>query len=509
MNPPAQRLIVNTAWLYGKIVVNLFVLLLTTRIILHGLGQTDFGIFNIVGGAIAMLGFLNSAMAQTTQRFLNYCEGQGDAFKLKQIYNVSIILHIIIACLVGSVLTVIGCFFFEDIVNIPASRLLAAKVVFACLTVSTVVTVLSSPYDAVINAHENFKLFALISILENLLKLLAAFACLFSCQDKLIVYGLLMGSISFITFLIKYIYCRRHYLECVFHPTDYFAGSVIREMTSFMGWNLLGVTSYLVGYHGQGIVLNRFFGVLVNAAQGVSAQVGSAYTTLSNHALKVISPILTKSEGENNKEKVYYYTLMGCRIPYMLAVIIAIPIFLLSSEILNLWLVEVPVWTLVFLRLQIIRHMVDLLFKNLSTSIYAHGNIRLFSLVSSVLYLLPLGVSALFFYWGYPPYYLYVVWILSALVYGFSSLYFCHQATGLPIRAFLVEVFFTCVALTAVSLLPYYLMQFVSDTIICRVVATFISAALFTLLGWKLILREAERQAIRQFFMRFFSAKLN
>lgn len=507
MNPPANRLIVNTAWLYGKIVVNLVVLLLTTRIILHGLGQTDYGIFNIVGGAIAMLGFLNSAMAQTTQRFLNYCEGQGDSFKLKQIYNVSIILHIIVACLVGSVLVIVGYCFFEDIVNIPLPRLFASKVVYACLVVSTVVTVLSSPFEAVINSHENFKLFALISILENLLKLLAAVACLFASQDKLIVYGLLIGSIPFLTLAIKFFYCQRHYSECIFRPTTYYSPSVIREMSSFMGWNLLGVTSYLVGYHGQSVVLNQFFGVLVNAAQGVSAQVGSAYTTLSNHALKVISPVLTKSEGENNRERVYYYTLVGCRIPYMLAVAIAIPIFLLSSEILDLWLVDVPLWTLVFLRLQIIRHLVDLMFKNLSTTIYAQGNIRLFSFVSSFLYLLPLIVSALFFHYGYPPYFLYLVWIVAALLQGFSALYFCHKSTGLPVRVFMVEVFATCIFLTVISLIPYYLMQHVSDTIACRVVATALSTILFILLGWRFILKDAERQAFRQFVIRFVSQK--
>ncbi len=507
MKPPANRLIVNTAWLYGKIVVNLFVLLLTTRIILHGLGQTDFGIFNIVGGAIAMLGFLNSAMAQTTQRFLNYCEGQGDAIKLRQIYNVSIILHVVIACMVGSVLTIVGYCFFDDIVNIPPHRLFAGKIVFGCLTFSTVMTVLSSPFDAVINSHENFKLFALISILENLLKLFAAFACLLSSQDKLIVYGFLMASIPFITLVIKYIYCRCRYDECTFHPATYYSGSVIREMSSFMGWNLLGVTSYMVGYHGQSVVLNHFFGVLVNAAQGVSAQVGSAYTTLSNHALKVISPVLTKSEGENNRERVYYYTLMGCRIPYMLAVAIAIPIFLLSSEILELWLVEVPVWALVFLRLQIIRHMVDLMFKNLSTTIYAQGSIRLFSLVSSVFYLLPLGLSALFFRYGYPPYYLYIIWIIAALLQGFSALYFCHQSTGLPIRTFVVEVFLTCVSLTTISLIPYYLVLWVSDAVVCRVVSASLSTILFVFLGWKLILKEAERQALRQFVTRHLSSK--
>ena len=507
MNPPANRLIVNTAWLYGKIVVNLVVLLLTTRIILHGLGQTDYGIFNIVGGAIAMLGFLNSAMAQTTQRFLNYCEGQGDSFKLKQIYNVSIVLHIIIAILVGSVLSIIGYFFFEDLVNIPIQRLDASRIVYSCLVVSTIVTVLSSPYDALINSHENFKLFALISILENLLKLAAAVACLFSSQDKLIIYGVLIGSIPLITMAIKYFYCHRNYSECVFRPATYYSRAVIKEMSSFVGWNLLGITSYLVGYHGQSLVLNRFFGVLVNASQGVSAQVGSAYTTLSNHALKVISPILTKSEGENNKEKVYYYTLVGCRVPYMLAVAIAIPIFLLAPEILDLWLVEVPVWALIFLRLQIVRHMVDLLFKNLSTSIYAQGSIRMFSLVSSILYLLPLVISALFFYHGYPPYYLYLVWIAAALLQGFSALYFCHRSTGLPIRTFMVEVFFTCLCLTIISLIPYYLIVLASDTITYRIIATSISTLLFILLGWKLILKTSERQAISQFVLRLFIRK--
>lgn len=507
MNPPANRLIVNTAWLYGKIVVNLVVLLLTTRIILHGLGQTDYGIFNIVGGAIAMLGFMNSAMAQTTQRFLNYTEGQGDSYKLKQIYNVSIILHVIIAVLVGIVLFFLGYCFFEVIINVPASRLYASKVVFCCLVISTIITILSSPYDALINSHENFKLFALISILENLLKLLSAVACFFSSQDKLIVYGLLMGSIPFISLAVKLYYCQRNYSECEFRPATYYSGSVCREMSSFMGWNLLGVTSYVIGYHGQSVVLNQFFGVLVNAAQGVSAQVGSAYTTLSNHALKVIAPILTKNEGENNREKVYYYTLIGCRIPYLFAVAIAIPIFLLAPEILDLWLVEVPVWALIFLRLQIVRHLVDLMFKNLSTSIYAEGHIRLFSFVSSFFYLLPLVVSFLLFHLGYPPHYLYIVWIVAALLQGLSTLYFCHKTTGFPLKTYFAEVFLTCIVITLVSLLPYYLIEYVSAALVYRVLGASLSTVMFIHLGWKFIIKESERQAIIRFIEKIVLSK--
>ena len=170
----ATRVIKNTGYLYAKMGITMFISLYTTRLILNSLGASDFGIFNIVGGAIAMLGFLNGAMASATQRFMSYSEGEGNKEKQKSIFNVSLVLHFGIAFIVGIVLLIAGYFFFNGILNIPVDRIFAAKVVYASLIVSTMFTVMTVPYDAAMNAHENMKYYAIVGILESFLKLAVA-----------------------------------------------------------------------------------------------------------------------------------------------------------------------------------------------------------------------------------------------------------------------------------------------------------------------------------------------
>ena len=187
MSQTANRVIKNTGYLYAKMAITMFVSLYTTRLILNSLGASDFGIYNIVGGAIAMLGFLNAAMAGATQRFMSFAEGEGKREKQKYIFNISIILHLLISLVVILVLIIAGFVFFNGILNIPADRIGAARVVYFSLIASTVLTVMNVPYDAVMNAHENMRYYAIVGILESFLKLAVAFVCVYAIGDKLIV----------------------------------------------------------------------------------------------------------------------------------------------------------------------------------------------------------------------------------------------------------------------------------------------------------------------------------
>lgn len=509
------KIIKNTGWLYAKIAVNMFIVLYTTRLILKGMGAIDYGIFNIVGGAITMLGFFNSTMAHATQRFMNYCEGEGNFLKLKQIFNVGIILHFGVALIIGFIFTIIGLFFFDDILNIPEERIVAAKVVYGSLIVSTIFTVLTSPYEAAMNAHENFKYFALVSVFENILKLGVAFACLYTHYDKLMVYGVLMGCIPLITLSIMRYYCHKNYEECLFNPKIYYSPTVAKEMTSFAGWNFLAATTSLVGNSGMSLVLNSFYGVLLNAAQGIATQVGGAFMNLSANAIKALTPMLTKSEGSNDRVTVHYMTILGCRVPYYITTAFSIPLFFLTPEILNIWLTETPEWAILFTRLQIIKNVMDLLFRNLSTAIYAQGNIKLFTITSSFFFILPLFIVAIVFYLGYPPSYLYIVWIVVNFLGGINTLIVCQRVTNLSIKQFLEDVLARCLAVTITSVLPYLLWIDAIESVEIKVMANLIMVTFFIVLGYRFILKHNERKQIKGFvknlasrFLSFLSSKL-
>ena len=307
MSQTANRVIKNTGYLYAKMAITMFVSLYTTRLILNSLGASDFGIYNIVGGAIAMLGFLNVAMASATQRFMSYSEGEGNKEKQKNIFNISCILHFCISIIIALILLAAGWFFFHGILNIPADRVSAAQVVYCSLIVSTVFTVMNVPYDAVMNAHENMRYYAVVGIIESFLKLAVAFACVYAKGDKLIVYGVLMAAIPFITLTIMKVYCHRHYKECVINPRKFYDKKLMREMTSFAGWSLAGSMGGILGNYGNGIVLNSFFGTILNAALGIANQLNGMLMVFSNSMLKALAPVIVKTEGGGEHEKMLEY----------------------------------------------------------------------------------------------------------------------------------------------------------------------------------------------------------
>ena len=228
----ANRVIKNTIWLYIKVGVQLFTTLWATRIILNTLGASDFGIFNIAGGAIAMLGFLNASMAVATQRFMSYSEGEGDAEKQKKIFNVGILMHLAIALIMILTLVILAFVFFNGLLSIPPGREYAAYCVYASLIVSTVFTIISVPYDAVINAHENMRFYAIVGIIQAVLKLLIAFACIYVTYDKLITYGILMAIIPGINLVIIASYCHKKYDECTINVHKYYDKGVSKSSTA-------------------------------------------------------------------------------------------------------------------------------------------------------------------------------------------------------------------------------------------------------------------------------------
>ena len=268
----SSNIIKNTGFLYIKMGITVFISLYTTRIILNALGTADFGIYGVVGGAITMLGFLNGAMANATQRFMSYSEGEGNKEKQKAIFNNSILLHWVLAVIVAAVLECAMFAFFGGILNIEPERMEAAKWIYHFTVLSTLFTIITVPYDAAINAHENMLYYSVIGVLESVLKLVAALVTVQAQTDKLILYGAFMAGITILMLVIKQIYCRRHYDECKLSLKRYVNKEVMKNITGFAGWNFIGSMGTLLGNCGGSIVINHYFGTTINAAQNVGAQ---------------------------------------------------------------------------------------------------------------------------------------------------------------------------------------------------------------------------------------------
>lgn len=495
----ANRVIKNTGYLYAKMGITMFVSLYTTRLILNSLGASDFGIFNIVGGAIAMLGFLNAAMASATQRFMSYAEGEGIKSKQKSIFNVSFVLHILISLLVGIALLVAGYFFFNGILNIPPDRIFAAQVVYGSLIISTMFTVMTVPYDAVMNAHENMLYYAIVGIIESFLKLAVAFACVYTTSDKLIVYGILMACIPLITLTIMRVYCHKHYEECIIAPKRYFDKGLMKEMTSFAGWSFCSSSTNMIANYGLGIVLNMFFKTALNAAQGIAGQINGQLNVFSNNMIKALNPVIYKSAGSNNNELSKQLALTGCKFSFLITAFFTLPFAIEAPYILKIWLKNVPDYTIIFTRLQIARTMIEQLTVSLSVSISATGYIKKYTITTTILNLLPLPLIFYFYSIGAPPYTMYLISILIwGIIGGGFRICYAKQFCNISIKKYINEVLLPCLILIIITLsIGFLIVNIMEENIIRILITIFICCFSYFTIVFFICLNKSERTTLR------------
>lgn len=418
----------------------MFISLYSTRLILNALGAEDFGVYSVIAGAIAMLGFLNAAMASATQRYLSFNEGKGDIELLRRVFNVSLLIHFIIGLIVGSALELLAVVFFNGILNIPENRIFAAKIIFHFMVISTIINIMSVPYNAVIVAHENMLLFSIVGIFEAILKLLTAFIVVYTLYDKLIIYGLCMAAIAIIVLIIYRIYSHSKYQECVFAPRKYIDRKLGKEMLGFAGWNFLGSASGMIAGYGSGIILNHFHGAIANAANGIAAQLTGQLQVFSTTMQKALNPVIDKSEGGGKRELMIKATLSGSKFSFLFLAFFSIPFIIETPIILQLWLKNVPKWAVIFTRLGIVYALIEQTTRLLGTAIMAVGNIKNPNLLNSFIILLNLMVLFFVFWKGLPPYYMPLLAIIAAFFLALSKLFYANKYCGITHKLFFKEV---------------------------------------------------------------------
>jgi len=482
---PVNRVIKNTGILYAKMGITMFISLYTTRLILNALGASDFGIFNIVGGSIAMLGFLNSSLASATQRFMSFAEGVGNTDRQISIFNVSIVLHFLIAVFMGIVLLVMGYFFFNGILNIPEDRVFEAKMVYFFMIASTMFTIMTVPYDAVLNAHENMLYFSIVGIVESLLKLGVAIVVVFTLTDKLIIYGLLMACISLTIMIIMRIYTHRKYIECIFSPRKYFEKDLMKEMTGFAGWNFLGSASGMISGYGSGIVLNHYYGSIANAANGIAGQLNGQLLVFSNTMQKALNPVIAKSEGAGNRDLMIKATLSGSKFSFLIFAFFSIPFLIETPFILNLWLKNVPEWTIIFCRLMIIYTLTEQITITLGTAISAVGNIKKINISNSILQFSYIITLYVLFRIGFAPYFLYISALLFAIVRDIIKFYFAKIYCEITYNVFFKEVFIRITVVFILTFLIGFIPHiFMEPTIVRIIIVCMFSATTYIALSF-------------------------
>ena len=500
----AKRVAKNTGILYARMAITVFISLYSTRLILAALGVADFGLFNVVGGVISMLGFLNSSMAAATQRFMSFAQGAGDLEKVKRIFNMSTLLHWGIAILVFLLLEVAGYFFFHGILNIAPDRIEVAKLIYQFMVISTLFTVISVPYEAVITSHENMLVYAILGIIEAVLKLGIAFFITYSAQDHLVLYGLLMAILSILLLIIKRIYCLRNYDECELNIKSYYDKPLLKEIGGFAGWSLLVSSSSMIGLYGQGIVLNMFFGTIINAAQAIAAQISGQLSVLSNVMRQALNPVISKSEGSGNRELVLKTSIFGSKISFFLLMLTFVPVIIEMPFIFGIWLKKIPDFAIIFCRLLLFRNLIEQSYVTLMSTIAAVGNVKNFYLVISILNVFPLTINYFLFTEGYPPVSLYTTTLIYSLIKAGVVIYFANITCGLSVKDYLVDVILRCfisLIVVIILIIPFY---YLLDSGVIRLIIILLVSTFFTpVVLWFIGFSSYDKQKVLPFFLRF------
>ena len=493
-----RRIAKNTLMLYVRMLVLMVVGLYTSRVVLSALGENDFGIYDVVGGVVAMFTIISGSLNSAVQRFITYEMGKGDESRLNKVYSTAVLIQLFLAIAVTAIAEPVGIWFIANKMTIDPSRIPAAIWVLHFSLASFVINLLSVQQMASITAHEKMSAYAYIGLLDGFLRLGVAVAISCSPSDRLILYAVLM-MLSVLVVRVAYgIYCRRTFPECRFSMVRDW--SLVKEMFSFAGWNFIGVTSGVLRDQGGKILINLFAGTAVNAARGIAMQLNGAVQGFVTNFMTAVNPQITKSYASGDHGYMFYLISRSSRMSYYLLFVLALPVLFNTEYILGLWLKEVPAHTGLFVKLFLVFALSESLSNPLITAQLATGNIRKYQIVVGGFQLLNIPVSYLFLKLGAIPEVTVMTAIAISQICFFARLYMLGGMTGLPMGEFVRNVYLNVVSVTAVAvvlpvlssgLMPGGFWGFLMSACICVV-----SAALSVLfVGCS----RAERNNIRSF----------
>lgn len=425
-----KRIAKNTLFLYLRQIFVMAVALYTSRVVLATLGVIDYGIYNVVGGVVAMFSFINAAMTTSTQRFLTFELGKKDYVQLARVFAASLNVHYIIG-LVGVFLgETIGLWFLNYELNIPAERMTAANWVYQCSVLSFFLSITQVPYNASIVAHEKMDIFAYFSIIDVVLKLLIVYLLVISPFDKLVFYAILILAVTTFSRMLYRFYCRKHFKEC--RPHLFWDKSLYQQLTEFAGWNLLGSIAWLLRGQGMDIVINLFFGPALNAAKGVANAVTNAVNTFVGNFMTALNPQITKNYAQQDIDSMEKLCYRACRYSFLLLFAIAFPLIMNINFVLGIWLVEVPKYTAIFVILIIADLLVNAALGSspFITAMMATGDIRNYQIFVSLIIMMVIPISYVVLKLGGDPPSIFYVMIAISVVSDFARFYYCNKQIG-------------------------------------------------------------------------------
>lgn len=498
-----KRIAKNTILLSIRMIFVLCLNLYTTRVTLKALGVDDFGIYNVVCGFVSMFTFLNTSMSNGIQRFFNFELGRNGIDGARRVYVTSLVIQALLLVVIVALTETFGLWYLHHKMVIPPDRFIAAQWIFQLSIISFILVIMQVPYNAAIMAHERMNYYAFIGILDAILKLIIAVLIPFAeTTDKLILYGCLLTSVSMLDFVLAYFYSRIHFVEIRIRPL--LDKELFKSMLSFSGWNIFGTFSNMMREQGLNMILNLFFGPVVNAARGIAYQVASGLQAFVSNVSTAIRPQIVQSYAQNNTARTINLMHSLSKISISGLYIIAYPVLLEIDYVLNLWLDgDVPDYTTSFVIIVVLIAFLNNMNSAVSAVVHATGKMRNYQIIGSTITLLSLPVAYYALKMGYNPNSVFWISFVFTAFMQLASLFVLRSIITFSIREYCKRVLlpFVLVILTSffVPLIPYYNMPNGFLRLCLVILASVISGALsFYFMG----LNEKEKSLISSVLMK-------
>ena len=473
-----KRIAKNTIMLYVRMIINLAIGLYASRVILQTLGVSDYGLYGVVGGIVAMFGFFNGSMSSATSRFLSYELGGGDRQKLRETFSSALLLHFAIAILITLICETFGIWFLENKLVVPEGRLYAARWVLQFSICTMFFQVIQVPFNAAIISHERMSVYAYIEIGKSLLMLLIVYLLTIGQFDKLILYAILTSIVYVIIFFLYMFYSIKNFEECSFRIV--WNKSILKTMLSYTGWQVYGNFSIMAITQGVNMLMNMFFGTLMNAAYDIAKRVEGLVMQLSTNFTTAMRPQIVKSYSAMEFTRTYSLMCNAMRVTFVLMLIICAPLMIESEYVLRLWLGVIPDYAVVLLRLSLVWNLMVALTTGYADVSNATGDIKIPGLLSGTMYLSIFPMTFLAYKLGAP---FWVPFVLNIMAVMLAPLYTC-----LPIKKHLpnfswwkhvfseiLRCYFIMIVVLGVS---YYITTYIDESFLRLILTTAVSSVL-------------------------------
>ncbi len=488
-----QRIARNTLFLYMRLAIVMVVNLYTTRVVLNALGVEDYGIYNVVCGFVTMFGFLNTSMTGGIQRFYNYELGKNGTNAVVKVYNTALVIQMMVAILLAIILEGFGVWYLNCRMVIDVNRLVSANWVFQFSVISLLLLVMQTPYSAAILAYERMDYYAIVSVLDAVIKLGIAIGLPYAVGDKLAIYGFLIMLIQVGNVMLYYLYCKKNFpfLRLKF---DY-DKQLVRSMLSFSGWNIFGSFAYAVKGQGINVLLNAFFGTVVNAANGIASQISSAIQTFSTNLIVAFKPQLIQAYASGDYKRTEDLMFSMSKISYILMCLIAIPIIVEINYILQLWLGKdaIPENTAIFSSLTVFALMINTLNTPVVQVIHATGKMRNFQIATSLVVCSILPLSWICLKFGFDAVSVFWISIILAIVNQIVCLVVLHTHFRYGVMSYVLRIIVPCFVVTVVSYILSSIIASLLEESFVRVCLTILSSTLSILALFILFLNKTEK----------------